>query len=115
MSKTEPALEPITFDGAALFLACISAPLFDLVSQVHSANTIDPYLLHLHEKFKQVNYSVDNGIMYFNGHFILSTTSPLITLLLPEFHDTPSGGHAGIKRTLVILAANFFGLECDSR
>ena len=28
--------------------------------------------------------------------------------MLQEFHDTPSGGHAGIKRTLVRLAANFF-------
>ena len=32
LSKTELALEPVTFDGATLFLACISAPLFDLVS-----------------------------------------------------------------------------------
>ena len=46
--------------------------------------------------------------MYFNGRFVLSTTSPLITLLLQEFHDTQSGGHAGIKRTLVCLETNFF-------
>ena len=51
---------------------------------------------------------VAKGILYFSGRFVLSTTSPLIALLLQEFHDTPSGGHAGIKRTLVRLAANFF-------
>ena len=83
-----------------------------MVSQVHSANTTDPYLLHLHEQFQQGKlpppYSVDKGILYFNGRFVLNTTSPLITLLLQEFHDTPSGGHAGIKRTLVRLAAIFF-------
>ena len=49
--KTEPALEPITFDGTTLFLACIFAPLFDLVSQVHPTNTTDLYLLHLHAQF----------------------------------------------------------------
>ena len=46
--------------------------------------------------------------MYFNDRFVLSTTSPLITLLLQEFHDAPSGGHAGIKRILVRLAEIFF-------
>ena len=115
LGNTETTLEPVTFDGAALFLAFISAPLFDLVSQVHSANTTDPYLLHLHEQFQQGKlpppYSVAKGILYFNGRFVLSTTSPLITLLLQEFHDTPIGGHARIKRTLVRLAANFFWLE----
>ena len=40
--------------------------------------------------------------------FVLSVDSPLIPLLLQTFHDTPSGGHAGIKRTLVRLTANFF-------
>ena len=112
LGNTKTTLERVTFDGAALFLACISAPLFDLVSQVHSANTTDTYLLHLHEQFQQGKlpppYSIDKDILYFNGRFVLSTTSPLITLLLQEFHDTPSGGHAGIKRTLVRLAANFF-------
>ena len=112
LSKTEPALELVTFDGTTMFLACIFAPPFDLVSQVHSANTTDPYLLHLHAQFQQgklpPTYSVDNGILYFNGRLVLSTTSPLITLLLQEFHDTPNGGHAGIKRTLVRYAANFF-------
>ena len=52
-TNTAPTLEPVTFDGAALLLACISAPLFDLVSQVHSANTTDTYLVHLHEQFQQ--------------------------------------------------------------
>ena len=53
-------------------------------------------------------YSIDNDILYFNGRFVLGTTSPLITLLLQEFHDTSSGGHTGITRTLVCLVANFF-------
>ena len=115
LTNTASTLEPVTFDGAALRLACIYAPLFDLVSQVHSANTTDPYLLYLHEQFQQGKlsppppYSVAKGILYFSGRFVLNTTSPLIALLLQEFHDTPSGGHTGIKRTLVRLAANFFG------
>ena len=53
LTNTTSTLEPVTFDGAALLLACIFTPLFDLVSQVHSANTTDPYLLHLHEQFQQ--------------------------------------------------------------
>ena len=36
-------------------------------------------------------------------------------LLLKEFHETPIGGHAGIQRTYIHLAANFFreGMKRD--
>ena len=47
-------------------------------------------------------------MLFFKDRYVLSSTSPLVALLLQEFHDTPSGGHAGIKRTLVRLAGNFF-------
>ena len=32
LGNTDTTSEPVTFDGAALFLTCVSAPLFDLVS-----------------------------------------------------------------------------------
>ena len=81
--------------------------MFDSIPHLRSENTTNPYLIHLHEQFQQGKesyaYSVDSGILYFNDRFSLSATSQLIPLLLQEFHDTPSGGRAGIKRTLVRL------------
>ena len=41
------------------------------------------------------------------GHLILDKDSFLKTLLLQEFHETPIGGHAGVQRTYLRLAANF--------
>ena len=105
----------ISFDdpgSAAVFLVFFSNPIFELLPQIQVANTIDPYLLKLHEQYQQgklpPTYSIDNGMLFFKDRYVLSSTSPLVALLLQEFHDTPSGGHAGIKRTLVRLAGNFF-------
>lgn len=68
--------------------------------------------MELHEKHKQGllphPYSVVNGVILHKGRYVLSPTSALCNQVLTEFHDTPSGGHAGVKRTLVRVAANFF-------
>lgn len=39
---------------------------------------------------------------------MLSSTSPLKSQLLREFHATPMTGHAGVKCTLAWLATTFF-------
>jgi len=39
---------------------------------------------------------------------MLNLESTLCSTLISEFHDTPSGGHAGVKCTLVRVAVSFF-------
>ncbi|KAH7542315.1 hypothetical protein FEM48_Zijuj02G0060600 [Ziziphus jujuba var. spinosa] len=53
-------------------------------------------------------YSYWNGLLMFKNRFIISKESKLKTLLLQEFHETPTGGHAEIERNFLGLSASFF-------
>jgi len=53
-------------------------------------------------------YSVVNGLVLHVRHYVLNPSSPLCSIVISEFDDTPSGGHAGVKLTLARLAANFY-------
>ncbi|GJX79417.1 retrotransposon-related protein [Tanacetum coccineum] len=48
-----------------------------------------------------------NGLLLYNNHYYLGQESKLKTLLLEEFHATPSVGYEGIKKMLVGLSALF--------
>lgn len=69
-------------------------------------------MIRLHNQFaaQELNqdYSLRNGILYFRGRIVISSTSALIPRLLHEAHTTPIADHGGVKRTLVRLATTFF-------
>lgn len=44
------------------------------------------------------------------NRFFLSKDSALKTLMLQEFHESPTGGHTGAERTFLRLTANFYWL-----
>ena len=56
-----------------------------------------------------------NRLLLFRGKLMLGKDSTLKKVLLKEFHQTPMGGHAGIQRTYIRSAANFFweGMKKD--
>ena len=85
----------------------------------HSVNTTDSYLLHLHEQFQQGKlpppYSVDKGILYFNGRFVLSTTSPLLLSCYKNFMTLQVVGMRESNAHRFVWQQIFFGPECDSR
>ena len=94
------------------FLSLIFGPLFHLLDKLKHENISDPFLQSLHIKNHQVTltspYKVAHGLLLFRGRYVISLSSQLCKLLLQEFHDTPSGGHVKIKRTLSRLFTNFF-------
>ncbi|XP_039121357.1 uncharacterized protein LOC120258078 [Dioscorea cayenensis subsp. rotundata] len=53
------------------------------------------------------NYAIRDGILFFNNKVCIPDESALIPLLLAEFHATPSGGHAGIQRTMARITSVF--------
>ncbi|MCI22714.1 RNA-directed DNA polymerase (Reverse transcriptase), partial [Trifolium medium] len=53
-------------------------------------------------------YSVQQGVLFYQGRLVISSTSPSIPLLLKEYHSTPMGGHSGFLRTYRRLAANIY-------
>nr|KYP47280.1 Retrovirus-related Pol polyprotein from transposon 17.6 [Cajanus cajan] len=96
----------------SVFLALVFGPVFQLIDQLKQENLTDPFLQSFHFKHQNGNlffpYSVRQGLLMFHGRYVISPTSSLCTMLINEFHDTPSGSHAGIKRTLAQLSANFY-------
>lgn len=53
-------------------------------------------------------YEVWGGRLFFKGRLVLPVGSKWIQHLLHEFHDTPTGGHAGALRTYRRLAMNVY-------
>lgn len=56
----------------------------------------------------KAGFTVQQGILFYQGRLVLSPNSPSIPLLLKEFHETPMGGHSGFLRTYRRLAANLY-------
>lgn len=54
------------------------------------------------------NFVLRNGILLFKGKVWIPADSALQPLLIAEFHNTPTGGHAGIYRTLTRIASIFY-------
>ncbi|GKE69088.1 ty3-gypsy retrotransposon protein [Tanacetum coccineum] len=72
----------------ASFMA-ISQPVVGLLEELHKENKTLEELVNLH-------------------HQIEKGKSQLKGLLLREFHDTPSAGHGGVKKILVVLSSLFY-------
>ena len=56
----------------------------------------------------KAGFTVQQGILFYQGRLVLSPNSPSIPLLLKEFHETPMEGHSGFLRTYRRLAANLY-------
>ena len=87
--------------------------LWDAIRKAYESH---PDTLQLLEKVNNdpgdhPNFSVRNGILFFKNRVWIPADSALQPLLLAEFHLTPTGGHAGVHRTLSRLAGIFYWPE----
>lgn len=57
---------------------------------------------------QHTNFTIRHGVLFFKGRVWIPENSALQPLLLAEFHNTPTGGHAGVQRTLARIAGKFF-------
>lgn len=68
--------------------------------------------MQLHKQFLKgalaYSYLFNDGLLFYNNRFYISSNSTLKFVLLLKFLDTLLGRHTGIKLTLVRLSANFF-------
>lgn len=53
-------------------------------------------------------FSVQQGVLLYQGRLVLGKNSPSIHALLKEFHETPMGGHSGYLRTYRRIAENLY-------
>ncbi|CAM8883170.1 unnamed protein product [Rhodiola kirilowii] len=56
----------------------------------------------------KLHYSTRDGLILFKNRLYVPPDSALQTLILHEFHNSPTGGHAGVQRTLARVTANFY-------
>lgn len=61
------------------------------------------------------HYSVKDGLLLYKGCVFVPLDSALQPLLIAEFHNSPSGGHAGVQRTFACISSSFYwpGLRCS--
>ncbi|KFK23032.1 hypothetical protein AALP_AAs71112U000100, partial [Arabis alpina] len=63
------------------------------------------------------DYSVVQGRLFMKGRLVLPAASPLVKLVLQEFHDGKMGGHGGVLKTQRRVSEMFFwkGMLADIR
>lgn len=54
------------------------------------------------------HFSLAGDTLLYEGRMVLPADSPAILSLLREFHDSPMGGHGGIRRTYHTIASEFY-------
>ncbi|KAE9606341.1 putative nucleotidyltransferase, Ribonuclease H [Lupinus albus] len=107
-----PAEWPSDSTTPSNFMALVSIPTFCIIQQHQQENSSDPFLLEFHSCATQDTlehpFAIVQGMVTHKGRYVLSPTFSLCKTVVSEYHDTPSGGHAGVKRTLARVAASFF-------
>ncbi|MCI17765.1 Ty3/gypsy retrotransposon protein, partial [Trifolium medium] len=53
-------------------------------------------------------FSVQQGVLLYQGRLVIGPQSAIIPKLLKEFHETPMGGHSGFLRTYRRVAENLY-------
>lgn len=59
---------------------------------------------------KHPQFSLSNDLLLHAGRIWLPRGIPITSALLTEYHATPTGGHAGVVKTLARISENFIGL-----
>lgn len=78
---------------------------------IRSASIDDPYMQQMITRAKTTSsgpFSWRNDLLYFHNRVVVPPSSPLISTLLKEFHDSPLGGHSGVQRTTKRISQQFY-------
>lgn len=102
----------LTDETPSMFSMIASYPTSEFLAILRTENSVLAELVGLHQKLAMgklsLHFSVHDGLLMYRNRFYIGVESALRVLLLREFHSTPIAGHAGVKRTLVRLATNFY-------
>ena len=88
---------------ASLYL--LSIPQFSFLADIKKELVTHPEALTLLEKIRKEatlasEYKLENGLIIHKQRLWLPSGSAIIALLMEEFHNTPTGGHYGVQKTL---------------
>ncbi|CAH9084949.1 unnamed protein product [Cuscuta europaea] len=107
------AADALSRKGEIMDLAAVSMPewlgLADIEEEQKKNNFLREIIQTLATDPASVpGYEVIGRRLFYKGRLALASDSKWIPRLLEEFHDTPTGGHAGAHRTYRRLAMNVF-------
>ncbi|GJX45785.1 ty3-gypsy retrotransposon protein [Tanacetum coccineum] len=89
----------------------LSQPVVGLLTDLKKENTTLEELVALHQQISEGNgpngFRQEQGFVIFRDRYYVGKASTLKAILLREFHDAPSAGHGGVKKTLVGLSSLF--------
>ncbi|KAK8947051.1 hypothetical protein KSP39_PZI006620 [Platanthera zijinensis] len=94
-------------------LAHISGPQLESMDEIQDAVQRDPELRAIVEDLQQGHatapgYHLQNDRLFYHGRVVIPAHSAWRTVMMHEFHSSPTGGHAGVLRTLQRARANVF-------
>lgn len=92
-------------------LDAIFIPQSLLWNDIRTLNTNDPYLQrigNLATAKPGQPYEWKNDLICYHNRVVIPSTSPIVTQLLEEHHNTPMGGHSGVLRTYRQLARQYY-------
>lgn len=94
-----------------------SQPVCELLEVLREENETDPELSQLHQQIKgpspPANYLINNGLMLYQGRFVVGANSGLKSVILREFHSTPWAGHTRVKCTATRIVDVSIGQNYD--
>lgn len=72
----------------------------------------DATLLKLQQEVKEgkevAGFHLQDGKLMYKGRMVIAKTSAFIPILLREYHDSPTGGHAGEVKTYLRITAEWY-------
>ncbi|KAK8916726.1 hypothetical protein KSP39_PZI022713 [Platanthera zijinensis] len=94
-------------------LAHISGPQLESMDEIQDAVQRDPELRAIVEDLQQGHatapgYHLQNDRLFYHGRVVIPAHSAWRTVMMHEFQSSPTGGHAGVLRTLQRARANVF-------
>jgi len=115
------ALSRIHEDSPAS-LSLISMPQFDFLEDLLKEMASHPAFMELYRKIQDEpeahpEYTLTTNLILHRGRIWIPSNSSFTKLLLEEFHQSPTGGHMGIHKTLHRLQENFTwdSIRADTR
>ena len=107
-------------EGAPQAFLILSVPCLTFLDELHDQlrtnSTFQQLMLDVqNHPDRHPEFSIANKLLLYKGCIWLPQGLPIFTTLLTEYHATPTGGHAGVAKTVARLMTNFYwpGLRDD--
>ncbi|KAL4362235.1 hypothetical protein GQ457_04G035160 [Hibiscus cannabinus] len=110
--KMNAAADALSRETSAVLMA-LTRTTWGIIEDIRKASEQDEALLHIRDQLQNRNsqyqdYDYQCGLVLHRGRIVVPNEIALRSLLLREYHESVSGGHAGMLRTFHRLSANFF-------